>query len=182
MVSIEMEPLNLLEYFVATGPKTYEPPHTEFRVETTPISHNLCGDVKYEVFYNGKSLENDPDYQLNPPPLSYNAIDRRFTVETDDPSLRKKSFPYKIVGTFENYPTSQYPGVTKNEAKNFVQYNNPCLSPTSFSKVEPENATQTDTYSNTLKQWQIKEFNIEPDFCIIEYKCIDVTRDDGVSE
>ena len=95
-----MEPLNLLEYTVATGPMTYEPPHTEFTVSTTPKTHALCGDVVYEAFYDAKSLDTDPGYLVTPPPLSYNKADRRFTVETDDPTLRKKSFSYWIVGTF----------------------------------------------------------------------------------
>ena len=63
-----------------------------------------------------------------------------------------------------------------------MQYNNPCLAPSVFNAVQPDITTQTDTYSNTLKQWQLKEFEIEPDFCIVEYSCVDVTRDDGVAE
>lgn len=146
------------------------------------MSHNLCGTVVYEPFYDGKSLDTDPGYQATPPPLSYNKADRRFTVETEDPTLRKKSFPYKIVGTFDSYPPSQFPTVSRAEAANFVQYNNPCLAPSVFNAVQPDNTMQTDTYSNTLLQWQIKEFEIEPDFCIVEYSCVDVTRDDGVTE
>ena len=185
LINIVMQPVQTLEYTVASGLKTYTPPHAEFTIEDkdgNAVTHSLCGPIVYEAFYDGRSLDTDAGYLANPPPFSYKKSTREFIVETDDETLRNKAFPYKIVGTFEDYSPTDFPHITKNEAGDFVEYDNPCLAPFAFSKVEPEFATQTDTYSGTLSQWQIAPFTIEPDFCHVDYTCVDVTRDDGVSE
>jgi hypothetical protein len=50
------EELADLEYMISTGPEKYAP-YDECMVNTQPIEHELCGELKYEATYDGNDID-----------------------------------------------------------------------------------------------------------------------------
>ena len=51
---------------------------TESAVTTSPIQHDLCGDISYTVKINDVPIDADSS------PISFSTIDRVFTIYSED--------------------------------------------------------------------------------------------------
>ena len=108
-------------------------PHPEFVVKTKPlVGHTLCGLLDYTPYYKYLTLvENDP--------VTYEKSTREFTVYTTDDDLIDKIEPYSVDAEFVEWPLTDYSNVSTATSVAYVEYNNPCLTPTSFTATEQVN-------------------------------------------
>ena len=89
-VNIVSEPLSALQYDIATaGPNAYTA-HTAFMVSTTPIVHQLCGNLVYSATYDSNPIS------TTDMPLAYDPFTRVFTADTDDIGLATMVKDYTV--------------------------------------------------------------------------------------
>ena len=152
---------------ILSGEEVFSPPHAEFRLDFTPVSHTLCGDFAYTAAYDGT-----PIGPTNNQPLDYDPATRTFTAESDDTILIGKTKPYSVTASLADHPTAQT--VT---ASSTITFNDPCDDPFSFSST-----AQTDparyAYQGSAT-FELTPFSIDPSFCPVSYACTSVVRDDG---
>ena len=114
-------PLNPIQYTIDSGSFTQSPPHSEFSVDTVPITHSLCGDLTYSATYDGNPISSPTDQ-----PLGYNPTSREFIAETTDDSLHGITKTYKVKAEFANWPLATYSTVSTAEESSTIAFDDPC--------------------------------------------------------
>ena len=81
----------------------------------------------------------DDKQQLTGSPLTYEASSKVFTIFTEDESLEGAvAVEYGLIAEFTDYPgysdDTNYPDASNTIAKGFIDFNDPCEEPFSFSK------------------------------------------------
>jgi len=142
--------------------------HLQFTVATQPlVGHTLCGGMSYTPYYN------DQPIQVNSP-VKYNESTLTFTVQTDDVNYDQLIHSYGVNVEFTNWPSSTNTGVSTATNGAFVEYNDPCLNPSTFSVT-----TQTNPAPNAFTgsvTFTLNQFTIVPSQCSITYTCTSVER------
>ena len=75
---IEASSLADITYTIHDEKKTIAA-HAEFTIVTQPNDHRLCGLLTYEAFFDDSAVDGDP--------LTYDAVTRVFSVESNDGDL-----------------------------------------------------------------------------------------------
>ena len=65
----------------APAPNGYKFTHDEFTVTTHPFDHALCGDVHYNVLFDGSPVT------ATSQPMSYDTLSRTFEIYSEDFNL-----------------------------------------------------------------------------------------------
>lgn len=170
---VQILPTNITDqnYIVFDEPKTFY--HSDFVVQTTPVSHSLCGALTVNALYEGGPIDEDDM------PLAYTSGSNEFVIDSDDVTLVGQTKTYTLEATFTNYPTSTFPTVTRQSQTKNINFNNPCEDPFSFAAT-PQTNPDDYSYVGAL-EFNLNRFTIDPPHCEIIYECQGVTRLDGIT-
>ena len=163
--------LDPLEYAIDEDALLF-PPHEEFVIVTKPdSSHGLCGtEVSYTGCYDGEPV---PDAD----PLFYNDEDRQFTAESTNDDLVGETKTYTVKATLPDYPDSGIKAEAEGEIT-FLPPLNPCAKPEAFVSTA-QNDPDEDKFTGEPIIFELTEFDIDPETCLITYTCTDVVQTDS---
>ena len=85
-------------YTFKPAPEGYKFAHSPYSVTTSPIPHNYCGDVHYQVWLDSELLS------ISSLPMAYNTISRTFEIYSEDLDLVGEH-SITIQAHFADYPT-----------------------------------------------------------------------------
>ena len=163
---------------MGTGEFDYPYPGKDiYEVSTTPITHELCGELTYTVKY-----ENDVVGTLNDPTdvLSYDPVSQDFTVDTDDQALIGLTKNYSVDAEFATYPLADYSSVSTDAETSTILFIDPCVdNVTTFTQASWPSMGE-DRYSSTEVESSLNAWTVVPSICTIDYTCNDIIID-GVS-
>ena len=114
-------------YIIASGPMPFTE-HADFAIATKnpDFDATLCGEVTVTPKYEGVALTGAEI-------LTYDPLNNRFTITSDDEALIGDSKKYSLAIEFVDYASN--PTADTEEVEADITFTDPCLLPTAFDVV-----------------------------------------------
>ena len=130
---------------------------------TLPNAHSFCGEVHYEVLFEGKFV------QVNSSPMGYDSVTRTFEIYSEDFDLIGPR-TIEVRGFLKDYPSmrAELPNLTTS-----IEILDPCPTPTSIS--DPGQLTEvTYDYSVQGLRFKLNDLVVDPYICPASYECVSI--------
>lgn len=146
--------------------------HDPFTVSTQPFDHELCGEVRYKVYFEGRLLSKTSA------PLSYDTLTRQFEIYSEDWNLIG-FHSIEVEGYFVDHPamTTVAPKLATT-----IEIEHPCLRP---AKISAKDSLTPHSYfyeEGGIDFFAEDNFTVDPPVCNITFECLEVQKIDGGSD
>lgn len=130
---------------------------------TSPVTHSLCGEVDYDVFFEGQQID------TSSMPLSYDTTTRTFEMYSEQMALLGTR-SIAIQGYFRDY---MHIKSAPPDLETTIEILDPCLRPASITNPGQKSLLVYD-YNQQGARLAVAPLDVDPIVCPVTYFCVSI--------